>query len=154
MKNELEKPFIVAAFSVLESILGETPEKGDAIVQSDKLVRSEMTFSIGITGAVTGHIMLGMSYETADAIASKMIGMPTSHEDSLAASALAELTNMICGNGLMHLGSLGLVCDMTPPTIISGKNIEISTLSVPSLVVPLQLELGELSVMVSLVHVK
>lgn len=154
MKTEFINPFIIAAFSVLESVLGETPEKGETAVQSDRMAHSQMTFSIGITGAVTGHVMIGMDYATADNVASKMVGSRISHVDSLAASALAELTNMICGNGLMHLGSHGLICDMTPPTIISGMNIEISTLAVPALIVPLTLEIGEVYVTVSLVQVK
>lgn len=154
MKQELVNPFISAAFSVLESVLGETPSKGTLMVQSHGSTRHQVNVIIGVTGEVTGHIIFGMSLQTADRIASTMIGQPIRIFDALAASAIAELGNMISGNGLLHLSETGLICDVTPPTIIRGHDVEISTLTVPALIIPLMLDVGEFTVTVGLMQVK
>ncbi|HTQ09604.1 MAG TPA: chemotaxis protein CheX [Fimbriimonadaceae bacterium] len=152
MKQELVNPFITSAFWVLESMLGETPKRGSLGVQAHGTTSHQVNVTIGVTGQVTGHIIIGMSLQTADRIASTMIGRPVKIFDSLAASAIAELANMIGGNGLLHLSEIGLVCDVTPPTIIRGQDVEIDTLSVPALVVPIILELGEFTMTVGLVQ--
>lgn len=154
MKQELVNPFLSAAFSVLESLLGETPTKGALRVQADGSTRHQVNVTIGVTGEVTGHLIFGMSLQTADKIASAMIGRPIRTFDAMAASAIAELANMISGNGLLYLSESGLIADVTPPTVIRGQDVEISTLAIPALVVPLMLELGEFSVTVGLMQMK
>ncbi|HVT12672.1 MAG TPA: chemotaxis protein CheX [Fimbriimonadaceae bacterium] len=154
MKQELVNPFLSAAFSVLESLLGETPSKGALKVQSDVSTRHQVNVTIGVTGEVTGHLIFGMSLQTADKIASLMIGKPIRTFDAMAASAIAELANMISGNGLLHLSESGLIADVTPPTVIRGTDVEINTLAIPALIVPLMLEVGEFSITVGLMQMK
>lgn len=154
MKLELVNAFMTAAYSVLESVLGSTPSKGTLRILDKGSTSSQVNVAIGVTGQVTGHIIYGMSLQTADKIASVMIGQPVKIFDQLAASAIAELGNMISGNGLLHLSETGLICDVTPPTVIRGLDVEISTLSIPALVVPLMLEQGEFLVTVGLMNMK
>ena len=92
-----------------------------------------------------------MSIQTAQKVASKMLGMPVPSFDQLAASAIAELGNMISGTSMTNMSQLGLVCDITPPTIIRGSNVRITTLDVPAIVVPLRLgDTGTIEMNVSL----
>jgi chemotaxis protein CheX len=70
--------------------------------------------------------------------------------DQLAASAIAELGNMISGNAMLHLSEAGYVCDITPPTIIQGSNVKISTLAIPAIVIPMETAQGQLFVTVGL----
>jgi chemotaxis protein CheX len=154
MNLELVNPFLSAAFSVLETVLGNTPQKGELRLQTDGTTSHQVNVTLGVTGDVTGHIILGMSLQTADRIASTMIGQPIRTFDKLAASAVAELGNMIAGNGLLHLSETGLVADVTPPSVIRGQNVEISTLAIPALIVPLGTDQGEIDVMIGLQRVK
>ena len=154
MKIELANPFIVAAFSVLESVVGETPEKGTPQILDLPPEHHDMNISIGVTGDVQGNIVFGMSTQTAINIASTMIGSPIAELDAFSASALGELVNMIAGNGLMHLSSRGLVCDVTPPTVIRGTRVEICTISVEAMAIPILLEIGEITMTVGLVQAK
>jgi chemotaxis protein CheX len=92
-----------------------------------------------------------MSLTTADKIASHMIGQPIRTFDALAASAIAELGNMITGNAAALLAEKGYTCDISPPSIIRGSNVKISTVNTPALVVPITLgEFGDLEINVSL----
>lgn len=154
MNLELVNPFVSAAFSVLEALLGNTPQKGELRIQKDGTTSEQVNVSVGVTGDVAGHIIFGMTLQTADRIATAMIGSPVRTFDKLAASAIAELGNMVGGNGLLHLSEAGYVCDITPPTVIRGQNVEISTLAIPALIIPLQLEQGEVIVTIGLQHVQ
>ena len=104
----------------------------------------------GIAGQIEGQVIYGMSLITADKIASAMIGQPIRTFDQLAASAIAELGNMITGNAMSLMAETGYTCDITPPSIIRGTNVKISTLSIPALVIPVHIEQGEIELTVSL----
>ena len=104
----------------------------------------------GVTGQAHGQVIYGMSLTTADKIASAMLGQPIKTFDQLAASAIAELGNMISGNAMSKLSESGYISDITPPTIIRGTNVKISTLSIPAVVIPLDTAQGELFITVGL----
>src|SRR5262249_27973060 len=86
----------------------------------------------------------------ANRIASVMAAKPLKVFDSFVASAVAELGNMISGNALMALSDSGYVCDITPPTIIRGANVEITTIDIPAISIHLDTGHGEMVVTVSL----
>lgn len=105
----------------------------------------------GIAGALEGQVIYGMSLITADRIATQMLSQPVVTFDQLAASAVAELGNMITGNAVTLLAEAGIRTTITPPAILRGTNVRVSTLDIPALAIPLTLgELGEFEVTVSL----
>lgn len=150
MKVEYINPFVSACFSVLESVLGKVPSKGQLSMRPAVFTSQQCNVIAGVTGAVEGQTIYGMSLKTADMIASTMLGQPIVTFDQLAASAIAELGNMITGNAAALLADAGYVCDITPPTVIRGTAVKISTLSIPALVVPICTEQGEIELTVSL----
>lgn len=79
-----------------------------------------------------------------------MLGEPIKTFDQLAASAIGELGNMISGNALQHLSDAGWICDITPPTIIRGRDVKINTISVPSVVIPVKMKQGSIFITVGL----
>jgi chemotaxis protein CheX len=105
---------------------------------------------IGVTGKVQGQVIYGMSLSTADKIASQMLGQTIRTFDQLAASAIAELGNMITGNATSLLAEAGYQCDITPPSLMRGRNIKITTLAIPALVVPVETPFGQIEITVSL----
>ena len=150
MKVEYINPFIVAATSVLEMVLGAAPTKGNLAMQPATFTSQQCNVVCGVTGQAHGQVIYGMSLITADKIASAMLGQAIKTFDQLAASAIAELGNMISGNAMSKLSEGGYICDITPPTIIRGTNVKISTLSIPAIVIPLDTAQGELFITVGL----
>ncbi len=150
MKIEYINPFIRASFSVLEMVLGVLPIKGVLAAQPTIFTSQQCNVVCGVTGEVQGQVIYGMSLTTADKIASHMLGETIKSFDALAASAIGELGNMISGNAMQHLSEAGWICDITPPTIMRGSNVKISTVSIPAIVLPLTLEQGELSITIGL----
>jgi chemotaxis protein CheX len=57
---------------------------------------------------------------------------------------------MISGNAMQMLSETGWICDITPPTIIRGQNVNICTITIPAIIIPITLDQGELCVTIGL----
>lgn len=135
----------------MNMLLNVSPERGNLGARPQVFTSQQVNVVCGVTGSVEGQVIYGMSVQTADKIASIMIGQPIATFDSLAASAIAELGNMISGNSMTAMAAAGFDCDITPPTIIRGSNVKICMTTTPALVIPFNLgEIGEFEVTVSL----
>lgn len=151
MKVEYVAPFVSGATSVLQMLLNVTAQRGDLSARPSVFTSQQVSVVCGVTGSVEGQVIYGMSVHTADKIASLMIGQPVVTFDALAASAIAELGNMVSGNSASNMASAGYECDITPPTIIRGTNVKISTVQAPALVIPFVLpDIGNFEIIVSL----
>ena len=152
MKVEYINPFIDAAFSVMEMVLGNRPEKGNLAMQPATFTSQQCNIVCGVTGQVQGQVIYGMSMIVADKIKASAPCSDSSIKvfDQLAASAIAELGNMISGHAMSRLSDAGYVCDITPPTIIRGTNVKISTLSIPAIVIPMRTDQGDVSITVGI----
>lgn len=150
MKIQYINPFITASFSVLEMALGMKAEKGQIAMRPTLFTSQQCNVLTGVTGRIHGQVIYGMSLITADKVASVMLGQPVHTFDQLAASAIAELGNMITGNASTLLAEAGYTCDITPPTIVRGTNLNMTTLAIPALVVPMCLEVGVIELTVCL----
>ena len=151
MKVEYVSPFAEAAKSCFEMLIATKPERGALSARPQLFTTQQINIVCGITGPIEGLVIYGMSMATASKVAGKMIGAPVSGFDGLAASAIAELGNMVSGNAASILASAGYGVDITPPTIIQGTNVKITTLNIPALVIPLALpEIGTVEINVSL----
>lgn len=151
MKVEYVSPFAEAARSCFETLIGSAPQRGSLSARPQLFTTQQISIVCGITGPIEGLVIYGMSKISADKIASRMIGAPVVTFDNLAASAIAELGNMISGNAASILANAGYAVDITPPTIIRGTNVKVTTLNVPALVIPMELaEIGTFEVNVSL----
>jgi len=150
MKTEYVNPFISAATSVIEMVISEPPQRGSMTARPQVFTSQQINVVYGVTGPVQGQVIFGMSVQTATNIASRMVGNPIFSFDALAASAIAELGNMISGNAMTSLSNAGFDSDITPPTIIRGSNVKISTMDIPALVIGFTLgSLGEFELTVS-----
>jgi len=55
-----------------------------------------------------------------------MMGMEYNTLDELSLSAIGELGNMTSGSIAMNLEKLGYKIDITPPTVITGRDMKIT----------------------------
>ncbi|MCW5937115.1 MAG: chemotaxis protein CheX [Fimbriimonadaceae bacterium] len=151
MKVEYVLPFVQAGISVVQTLLQVAPERGQLKARPQVFTTQQVNIVCGITGDIEGQVIYGMTIVCADKIASLMLGAPVVTFDQLAASAIAELGNMISGNAMTLLAAQGFTCDITPPTIVKGTNVNISTLDIPALVIPIKVgDVGEIEINVSL----
>ncbi len=88
--------------------------------------------SIGITGEFSGFLIIRSDRKSSMNFINKMlsnIGMEAEETDfgQFHKEAFGEILNQISGRATMLLESNGINSDITPPTILMGNNISIST---------------------------
>lgn len=87
--------------------------------------RHDVLVIIGLAKDLRGSVIYSMSCDTAKAIASSMMGgMPVACLDDLTKSAVCEFANM--ASGMSVSGFAGMFVDITPPTLVSGKNLAVT----------------------------
>ena len=150
LKAEYVNPFLDAAFEVFESETNIRLEKGPLSVQNSSQTSQEVSVMIGVTGELHGQVIYGMSSKTAKKIASTMIGKQVVLLDTLAQSAISELGNMITGLATSKYSEIYNNLAITPPTLIIGTNVLISTIDIQRLYVTLESDIGNIEVSLAL----
>jgi chemotaxis protein CheX len=150
MNAEIINPFVVAAFTFLEKDQKLKISKGTlSLVNSP--VAGIVNTVIGIKGFVQGQVVYCMSMITALKIASMMLlGMPMDELDELAKSAIGEMGNIITGHASGILTNNGIFCSVTPPSLLIGPGVNISFKGLPTIVIPIHSDLGEITIFVTL----
>jgi chemotaxis protein CheX len=150
MRAELVNPFVRGTGDVLTMLLSTTPTLGKITAESSMVTSGEVNVACGVTGDLTGQVILSLSETSATKLATKMMGgAPV--DDALRSSCLSELANMVCGNSVTLLAEAKFACDITPPTLISGTNVKITAYDLPCLIIPIEIaEVGTLSIHVCL----
>lgn len=144
MKVEYINAFIKAATEVLNNFVTDKFTVGKPSVRQNPFPTKEIVIILGITGEIKGQAVFSLSEEMARTIASgMMMGMPVPEIDEMAKSALSELGNMIMGNSATLLFNQGVQIDITPPSLVRGNSIEISSAGMETILVPLNSALGD-----------
>jgi chemotaxis protein CheX len=71
-----------------------------------------------------------------------MGGMEVKELDNISRSAVSELANMIMGNAAMLLYNQGVATEITPPSFLTGDNIEVYSDKLESVCV--EFDLGDM----------
>ncbi len=107
--------------------------------------KNEVNIIIGLVGDIKGNVVLSMQEKTAMNIASKMMGgLPVNEFDLMPKSALCELTNMVSGRSVSELEKIGVLTNITPPTLIHGRNLISLISQVETLVVNFTADEGDI----------
>lgn len=150
MNVKFLNPFVDAAAEVLMAEAKVTMTKGNLTLQKSALTTDEVTVLINLVGQVQGVVLFGISENLGKKLVSKMMGQSFEEFDNLAQSGVAELGNVISGRATVMLSEAGYQSTISPPTMIIGKGVQISTLDFPRIVVPLTCELGEIVIHLAL----
>jgi len=151
MNVEYINPFTQATFDVLTMLGSFDPKLGKPSVKSDALISNGVVIVVGIIGEVKGQVCYSFTEDTARAIASTMMmGMPVDFFDEMAKSAVSELTNMISGNASTGIAAKGFNIDISPPTLVTGENVKITSNVKMSLLIPVTTTAGIIEIVVSL----
>ena len=155
MRVEYINPFVISAANILEQVAHLKVERGRVSLRPRMFPSPEVSVLLGVTGDVKGQVIYGMAQDSALAIANRMmIDAEVLGFDEVARSAIGELGNMITGNATGILEKEGFVLNISPPAIITGKEVSVSSTEATVLVVPLHSEVGTLDINVTLELVK
>lgn len=150
MNVKFLNPFVDAAAEVLKAEAKVDINKGTLTLQKSALTTDEVTVLINLIGQVQGVVLFGLSEQLGMNLVTKMMGQSFDTFDSLAQSGVAELGNVISGRATVLLSDAGYQSTISPPTMIKGKGVQISTLDFPRIVVPLKCEYGDMVIHLAL----
>lgn len=138
MDVEYINPFIEASQVVLKQISGLEAGLGKIYIKTSPYRGDSLVIIVGLTGKIRGQAIFSMESEVALSIASKMMGgMVVEQLDEISKSAVSELTNMILGNAATLLYNKGIGVEITPPSLVMGENMQISSSKVKTVCIPL-----------------
>jgi Predicted inhibitor of MCP methylation, homolog of CheC len=144
MNIEYINPFIEASQTVLKQIANIDAKLGKVYLKESPYSSESIVILVGLTGKIRGQAMFTMKKSLAMNIASiMMFGMPVTDFDEISKSAISELTNMILGNAATLLYNRGTHVDITPPSLLMGDNMQISSSKMKTVCVPLILDNNE-----------
>ncbi len=127
MKAEYINPFIEASINIIKQTTGLSAKLGNIFVKDKPYANENIIVLIGLTGQILGSAVISFKKPIALQIASgMMMGMQVNELDEIAKSAIGELCNMIMGNTATIFSQKGINVDITPPTIFTGDNIELT----------------------------
>jgi chemotaxis protein CheX len=151
MKAEYVNPFLQAFDNVVGQVVNVKPERGQLFIKEGSVKSGEVVISIGVTGDLTGSVILNMSERTAKFVASKMMfGMEVKELDDMAKSAISELGNMIAGNSASFFMDIGKNINITPPSLYTGTNMTLYAYKGKALCVPMIIENETVEIDISL----
>jgi len=143
--------FIDGAKTVLSNFKMTDFTIGKVSVNEDYCPEEEVNIILGVVGQMQGQIVYGMARDTSLQIVSKMMGgAVVTQLDDLSLSAISELSNMISGQAAAGISQAGVEINITPPLIITGQKIEVHTLKIKSLNIPITTSVGNLIINVAL----
>lgn len=150
-------PFIQATSHIFTTTIFEQPVKDKAFLRAEyPYTTGQVALIIGVTGALYGHVVISTSMECALHVAAKMMMEEKLFEfDEYARSALGELANMITANAMISLAAAGYLCDITPPSVITGTGMKVSCPpNIKTLVMVMKFPFGDIDLNLSLAESK
>ena len=141
LNSEHINPFVIASQNILATVCNEEIAIGKLSIKNKPYYAEDVVVIIGVTGELEGQVIFNLSEETARAIVSKMMmGAPVPVLDEMAKSGICELANMMLGNTATNFYNNGIKVDITPPSLLFGQGIQVSTLKGEFMSIPLQLK--------------
>lgn len=148
---EYVNPFLEAASVVFKSLLQVDLRRGKLVIKEHPDPSHDVAILIGITGAVTGEVVYSMSFPMIVKIAEVLApGLTTEQIKTEYKDIVGELANMITGNAMNLFATSGKVIEITTPTVINGKDFQITMVKQTTLGINLYSPFGQLEMNVAL----
>lgn len=145
MDPTLITPFMESIQNVFSMMLQLPVTFGEPVVKTESASAYDVSGIIGMSGDVTGSVVLSFPKETAERVVAIFTGeeLPVEHEDF--ADAIGELVNMVSG------GAKGMFqkkhSAITVPSVVIGKHHTVSRpKGVPCISIPCETDCGVLSI--------
>jgi chemotaxis protein CheX len=143
MNVEHINPFIEASKTVMKTVANIDVSLGRVYLKTSPYSSETLVVVVGLMGELRGQVIFSMDKNVAFKIASAMMmGMSITKLDEMSKSAIAESTNVILGNAATLFYNRGITIQITPPSLMMGNNIQISTPNMKILSIPLILSTG------------
>jgi len=126
-----------ATRGVFEMMLGCTVTRSQQMPPPE----GDITAMLGLAGGLCGVLSIRCSLETANVLASKMLGINIAEAESATRDALGEIANVVAGSVKAAVPGLEDTCFLSTPTVVIGHDFKVYSLgNSTSTAVPLEAE--------------
>ena len=128
MDSRVANQFIMAAIEVFQKVGNVSLKKvGLEYFPNGHKINTGIATILGVTGDLKGQFIITLDESISLKIASAILmGVPVTTYDEVAESAVCEIGNMIGGEATTLLQKEGFTCDITVPSIVKGKEVNIA----------------------------
>ena len=141
-------PFLASIKDVFDTMLQVPFTMGKPQIKDDNVPRYDVSGIIGLSGSVTGCVVINLSEEIALQLASALSGEEYTEFNDDSSDAIGELANMIAGGAKKDFP--GEDNSISVPSIVIGKHRVNYPSGVPIITIPCDTSAGRLMVDVAL----
>lgn len=142
-------PFIASIQHVFSTMLQLPVSVGEPRVKTGTAATYDVSGIIGMSGDVTGSIVLSFPKGTAERLVSLFCGSELTSSSPDFADAVGELVNMVSGNAKANFQ--GKKVSISCPSVVVGPDHTVSTQSeTPCVVIPCTTDCGELAIEIAI----
>jgi chemotaxis protein CheX len=142
------KPFILAVKRVFETMIMVPFSLGKPELKSNSEVPFEISSIIGLSGSVTGCVVISLSREVALDLVTVLIGEKVTEMDDTCTDAIGEIANMVAGNAKTDFPSNNN--SISVPSVVVGKHKVSYPSGIPIVSIPCTVEKGQMVVEVAI----
>jgi len=143
------KPFVASIQNVFSTMMQLPVNVKPPFIKDGKNASYDVTGIIGLSGDVTGSVVLSFPRETAERIVALFCGQQLTCESSDFADAIGELVNMVSGGAkaLFKDRKVSISC----PSVVIGKSHVVAGQSeLPTIVIPCATDCGEVAIEITI----
>ena len=150
MEVKYVNPFIGSAKNIFATMMKVSIIAGKPYLRDDNAENMyDISGVIGLTGETQGAVVISFPKSTALKTVAAFSGIDVKIFDQIVVDAVGEIINIISGNAKKDLSEFRLQISL--PSVVVGNNHKINwTSGVPVVCIPLESELGDFVISVSL----
>jgi chemotaxis protein CheX len=142
------KPFVVAAKRIFETMIHVPFALGKPTLKKGNEVPHEISGIIGLSGNVTGCVVISLSQQIALQLVSALLGEEVTELDDDCTDAIGEIANMIAGNAKTDFPSNNNAISV--PSVVVGKHKVSYPTGLPIISIPCTTDKGEMIIEIAL----
>jgi chemotaxis protein CheX len=152
MDRRYVTPFLDAIKDVFETMIDISFTLGRPGLKKEKAPSFEVSSIIGISGEMSGSVVINLSKETALELASGLLDEDLTDLDEDCIDAIGEVANMVAGNAKAGFPEKNTA--LSVPTVIVGKHKVNYPSAIPIISIPCETSKGKFNVDIALKKTK
>lgn len=147
----LINPFITATVTAMETMAFAKPKRNKVYLKTDNVLVGDISGIMGLSGDVSGSIIVSFLKETACKLVGNMVGAQYDTINDEVKDGVQEVVNLIAGQAKNLLADTNYYFAVSIPTCIVGSNHQVNhKKGVPCIVAEFELDGSPFTVEVSI----
>ncbi len=145
-------PFLTSIKSIFDTMVDVPFNLGKPLLKNDEMPLYEISGIIGLSGDVTGCVVINLSRPVAFQLASALIGEEVNKIDGDCTDAIGEIANMVAGGAKKNFPDGNN--SISVPSIVIGRHQTVYPSGVPIISLPCETPAGRMVIDVGLKETK